>query len=175
MAKALAHPLRARLFHRLAEGVASPNELSRELGEPLGNVSYHVKTLRELGCIELVEQVPRRGALEHYYRAVVTGHLTDVVQVPPLSVRAALSAQVMSEAVSSIAAALKAGTLTFDEMPRALSRLRLDEQAWLKLVDDVRMFVERAQQLQRESIARGGATARSVVVALYESAPEAAD
>ena len=57
MAKALAHPLRARLFQRLAEGVASPNELSRELGEPLGNVSYHVKTLLKLGCVELVEQV----------------------------------------------------------------------------------------------------------------------
>ena len=49
MAKALAHPLRAKVLTRLNEGVASPNELSRELGEPLGNVSYHVKALLELG------------------------------------------------------------------------------------------------------------------------------
>ena len=27
--------------------------------------------LHDLGCIELVETEPRRGALEHYYRAIV--------------------------------------------------------------------------------------------------------
>jgi DNA-binding transcriptional ArsR family regulator len=75
MAKALAHPLRAKVLNRLNEGVASPNEMSRELGEPLGNVSYHVKALLELGCIELVDTAQRRGAIEHYYRAVRTAAL----------------------------------------------------------------------------------------------------
>ena len=28
--------------------------------------SYHVRILRELGCVELVSTTPRRGALEHY-------------------------------------------------------------------------------------------------------------
>jgi len=171
MAKALAHPLRARLFHRLAEGVASPNELSRELGEPLGNVSYHVKALLELGCVELVEQVPRRGALEHYYRAIVTGQLTDVVEVPPLSVRAALSSRVMSDAVSDMAAALKAGTLQTEGLPAALTRLQLDEQAWSELVGGLRALKERAAELQRETDSRGGGTPRRLVLAAFESAP----
>jgi hypothetical protein len=47
--------------------VASPSELPDALGEPLGNVSYHVRILRELDCIELVRTEPRRGALEHFY------------------------------------------------------------------------------------------------------------
>jgi hypothetical protein len=38
-------------------------------GSRLGNVRYHVTTLRELGLIEQVHTTPRRGALEHYYRA----------------------------------------------------------------------------------------------------------
>ena len=73
LAKALSHPLRQRILQRLNEGgIRSPNELSRELGDPLGNVSYHVRILRELDCVELVRTEQRRGALEHYYRATAS-------------------------------------------------------------------------------------------------------
>src|SRR4051794_37245275 len=69
IAKALAHPLRARILHRLGERVASPGELPAELGASLGVVSYHVRMLRDYGCVELVRTEPRRGALMHFYRA----------------------------------------------------------------------------------------------------------
>lgn len=71
--KALAHPLRARLFAAFRRGEASPSELAGDFGEPLGNVAYHVRMLETLGCIELVRTTPRRGALEHYYRAIAGG------------------------------------------------------------------------------------------------------
>ena len=78
LAKALSHPLRQRILQRLNEGgVKSPNELSRDLGDPLGNVSYHVRILRELDCVELVRTEQRRGALEHYYRATAEPWLDD--------------------------------------------------------------------------------------------------
>ena len=77
LAKALAHPLRVQLLAALNEGVASPNELAKRLDEPLTNVSYHVRMLHDLGTIELVETEPRRGALEHYYRAVVRPFFAD--------------------------------------------------------------------------------------------------
>lgn len=68
--KATSHPLRLAILGALEEGSASsPNGLSAHLGEPLGNVSYHVKTLLEFGCVELVKTEPRRGAVEHYYRS----------------------------------------------------------------------------------------------------------
>ena len=51
---------------------ASPNQLARELDLPLGRVSYHIRLLNDLGAIELVRTEPRRGALEHFYRAVTT-------------------------------------------------------------------------------------------------------
>jgi DNA-binding transcriptional ArsR family regulator len=65
----VAHPLRCRLLAILADRVASPNEIARELGMPVGDVSYHVRTLREAGAIELVEERPVRGSTEHFYRA----------------------------------------------------------------------------------------------------------
>ena len=66
---ALGHPLRARILAELDEHEASPKELSQALGEKLGNVSYHVRILAGLDLIELVRQTPRRGAVEHHYRA----------------------------------------------------------------------------------------------------------
>jgi DNA-binding transcriptional ArsR family regulator len=73
--KALAHPVRVRALAILVEREASPSELADELGEPLGNVSYHVRLLHDLGLIELVSTTPRRGAIEHHYRARSDRHL----------------------------------------------------------------------------------------------------
>ena len=70
--RAISHPLRHRLLGMLDGRVASPNQLARELGLPLGRVSYHIRLLSDLGAIELVRTEPRRGALEHFYRAVTT-------------------------------------------------------------------------------------------------------
>ena len=67
--KALGHPLRQRILQVLNTRVASPSEIAAQLDEPLGNVSYHVKTLLEYDCVELVETAPVRGAVEHFYRA----------------------------------------------------------------------------------------------------------
>ena len=70
--RAISHPLRHRLLGMLDGRTASPNQLARELGLPLGRVSYHIRLLNDLGAIELVGTEPRRGALEHFYRAVTT-------------------------------------------------------------------------------------------------------
>jgi DNA-binding transcriptional ArsR family regulator len=68
-AKAVSHPLRATILARLVENSYSPVELSRQLDEPLGNCSHHVSVLNELGLLKLVDVAPRRGAIEHFYRA----------------------------------------------------------------------------------------------------------
>jgi DNA-binding transcriptional ArsR family regulator len=60
--KALSHPLRTRILQALSESVASPIGLARALGEPLGNVSYHVHVLLASGLIELTGTRSRRGA-----------------------------------------------------------------------------------------------------------------
>ena len=48
-----------------------------ELGAPLGVVSYHVRMLRDYDCVELVRTEPRRGALQHFYRATARPNLDD--------------------------------------------------------------------------------------------------
>jgi DNA-binding transcriptional ArsR family regulator len=156
MAKALAHPLRARILNRLNERVASPNELSRELGEPLGNVSYHVKALLELRCVELVDTAQRRGAIEHYYRAITRARLDHgAFKKLPASVRGEISGMTVEEAIGDVAQAFKAGT--FDartDRHASFTRLSLDEQAFGELAAAVGTLLERALELQSESAGR---------------------
>jgi len=70
-AKAVSHPLRAEILERLAKREASPVELAKEMGEPLPNVSYHVRALHKLGAVKLVSERQVRGAMEHTYSATV--------------------------------------------------------------------------------------------------------
>jgi DNA-binding transcriptional ArsR family regulator len=177
MAKALAHPLRAKVLNRLNEGVASPNELSRELGEPLGNVSYHVKALLELGCIELVDTAQRRGAIEHYYRALTRARLDEsAFKKLPASIRGELSGAVVEEAIGDIAKAFKAGTFDAREDRHAsFNALVLDEQAWNELAEQLNQLVARAGELADASAKRlkdkgGDEVNASLFIAAYQSA-----
>lgn len=67
--KALAHPLRARALPLFGEQPMSPNQVATQLGVDVSLLAYHVRVLRNLGCIELVATRQRRGALEHFYCA----------------------------------------------------------------------------------------------------------
>jgi DNA-binding transcriptional ArsR family regulator len=67
LAKALSSELRAQALTLISEGVASPKLIAARLDLDLRSVAYHVRVLRRLGCIELVETEKRRGAVEHIY------------------------------------------------------------------------------------------------------------
>src|ERR1700709_2845042 len=111
IAKALAHPLRARILQRLGERVASPGDLALELGAPLAVVSYHVRMLRDYDCVELVRTEPRRGALQHFYRATARPTLDeDQWKSLPSTLRRELSGETLAEAVEDVRAASEAGT-----------------------------------------------------------------
>jgi DNA-binding transcriptional ArsR family regulator len=68
LAKALSSSLRARALSLIAAGIASPKAIAEDTGLDIRTVAYHVRVLRELGCIELVDTQQRRGAVEHIYR-----------------------------------------------------------------------------------------------------------
>jgi DNA-binding transcriptional ArsR family regulator len=156
LAKALAHPLRVQLLAALNEGVASPNELAKKLDEPLTNVSYHVRMLHDLGTIELVETEPRRGALEHYYRAVVRPFFGDRDwKRLPKNARGSISDAVLQLVWDDAAEAIKGGL--FDEREdRHLSRsvLAVDEKGWEELNELLSDTLDRAMQIQADSASR---------------------
>ena len=77
LAAIVAHPTRARAFLILAERTASPAEIAKEIGKDVGHVGYHVRKLQQLDLIELVDEKPVRGAVEHFYRAIERPVVTE--------------------------------------------------------------------------------------------------
>jgi DNA-binding transcriptional ArsR family regulator len=156
LAKALSHPVRAHVLTILNERVASPNQIAGELDEPLGNVSYHVKTLAELGAIELVRTEPRRGAIEHFYRAVIRPFFSDKDwKRLPASARQGISDATLQLIWEDTSDALTAGT--FDRRhDRHLSRspLVLDEQGWEQVNELLAEVMERAVDIEADSAKR---------------------
>ncbi|MBN1609256.1 MAG: helix-turn-helix transcriptional regulator [Polyangiaceae bacterium] len=75
VAQACSHPLRSQILRILADQPRSPKSVADELGEPLGNVSYHFQVLQKLDAITLVGEEPRRGAVEHFYTACWRAHV----------------------------------------------------------------------------------------------------
>ena len=133
LVKALAHPLRVRILGVLDEHVASPSELAEELHAPLGNVSYHVRTLLSLGLIQLVKETPRRGSVEHHYTAVARPAISDAAwnAVPEIVKRAMIGAALQQAGVYVNAAAADG---SFNRANAHLSRtpLELDDDGWAR-------------------------------------------
>lgn len=77
LVKALAHPLRVQILQALEDREASPSELAEEFDCPLPNLSYHFRMLVQLDMLVLKRTAPRRGAIEHYYRAKPGIQLAD--------------------------------------------------------------------------------------------------
>jgi DNA-binding transcriptional ArsR family regulator len=156
LAKAFSHRLRLRLLQHLTEhGVASPSALADALGEPLGNVSYHVRILRELDCIELVRTEPRRGALEHFYRATVSPWLTDAqwAQLPPAFRRKTLT-RTLSEILGAASEAGGQGGFDGPETHASRVALAVDEAGWTEISALLAETLDAALRIHAESAER---------------------
>lgn len=156
LAKALAHPLRVRILTSLHKGVSSPNQLSQELGEPLGNVSYHVKTLLEFDCVELVKTEPRRGAVEHFYRATERTFFSDSDwKKIPASARNGIYGSILETVGQDATQALLAGTIDA-RIDSHVSRtpLTLDEKGWSEITALLTDTLNRVIEIHEEAATR---------------------
>ena len=135
LVKGLSHPVRVECLTVLTKRVASPRELSEILEHDLSNISYHVRTLDELGLIELVKEESVRGAVAHYYKAVERPLISESEwEQIPREVRKAIAAYGWDLLFKDATDAIEKGT--FDSRPdRHLSRttLLLDSQGFERL------------------------------------------
>lgn len=161
LVKALAHPLRVEILGILNERMASPNELSKELDEGLSQVSYHVKVLKDFDCIEMVKTEPRRGAVEHYYRATARAYLTDRDwRALPDSVKPGVSASAMRLILDDVFGALDGGALDArDDRHISWTPGVVDQQGWeesVELVNDALAKVIKIHAASAKRLAKSG-------------------
>lgn len=159
--KALSHPTRQHILDMLGEGPSSPVRLMRRMDNiSLNLVSHHIKVLKELGCVELVETVPRRGATEHIYRATKR-HMFTAEEWEALepSDRAPITANVLRLISEDTGRAFVEGKI--DEMPdNHLSRtaLELDSEGWEEVVDILERTLEEILEANVRSAERSSAS-----------------
>ena len=175
--KALSHPLRVRILAMLQERTATPVELAEWLSARLGTVAYHVRTLHQLGLIELVDETRVRGAVAHHYRAKELPPVSEQAwtQATPMAKQAAVGAALQTIDEYARASAAAGG---FDRPDGHLSRtvLELDEQGWSELSGACRELIERVERIEssaRERLERDPGPRRSTqagfVLMLFEA------
>jgi DNA-binding transcriptional ArsR family regulator len=154
LVKALAHPLRVQILSTLEDRVASPSDLAIELDAPLGNVSYHVRTLADLGLVKLVKRRTRRGAVEHYYQARGRAQVSNRAwaQVPGVVKRSMVSVA-LEQALDQAGAAAATGGFDHEDSNLSRQSVTLDaagfgelSQAVARLHDELTAIHERSAQ-----------------------------
>ena len=173
--KALTHPLRIQILRLLEDRTASPSELADEIGAPLGNVSYHVRQLHGLGLIKLVKKTPRRGAIEHHYKALAQAPISDEAWAgTPGLVKESVVGSSLGQLGKDVNAAAAGGGFKRPEAQLVREELRLDEKGFADVAKELARTRERLEKIRTDSGKRlekgGDAASASVALMLFEVA-----
>ena len=181
LVKALAHPLRVQILTTLEDRVASPSDLAAELDAPLGNVSYHVRTLADLGLVKLVKRRTRRGAVEHYYQARGRAQVSNRAwaQVPGV-VKRSMVAVALEQAVDAAGAASVAGGFDHEDSNLSRQTVTLDAKGFSELSQAITRLHDEVAGIHERSTGRlekGGedAVQAGLVTMLFEAASDGSD
>jgi len=138
--RALAHPLRIRLFEAFARGPKTTKQAAELLGLPPTRLYHHVNALEAVGLIRLKETRPVRGTIEKYYEAVARKMMVDAnVFGEATGGLSGMLASVMDEARRDLEAALERKDTTPDTLkPVALRAIvRVDPRRGVIYGDEV--------------------------------------
>jgi len=69
-AKLLTDPFKLKLLERFSGAPATTKQVADRMGEKAPRLYRHVDALVEEGLLELVEEKPKRGTIERYYRTI---------------------------------------------------------------------------------------------------------
>jgi hypothetical protein len=184
----LKHPLRVRILEVLNEGPRSPSQFVEEglipkehfttYQQALSLASYHFRELEKEGCLEVVESIPRRGAVEHVYRGMARIFFDDTeFEAMPQSTRRQLSRISLQGLIARADRAIS--TETFDARPdRHLTwmPMQLDERGWKEVVAALAATFGELTQIRHDAKDRLAASGEEVVPATvamlgFESPP----
>jgi len=179
--RAISHPLRIRLLSLLDEEAASPVLLASKLEQPLGTIAYHVRTLYDLGLVDLVRTRRRRGATEHYYRTRAHPRFTDDAwaELDTVSKQRVLTA-ILNRAHEYASRAAAAGGFDAADAHFTTTPLKLDAEGWTQLAKATKKWLAETAQIERDAAARLATDPHSsidvgLVILLFEAQLFSAD
>lgn len=166
--KALSHPIRIHILDILSEGPSSPSRIKRRMDNvSLNLVSHHIKVLLKLGCIELIDEVKRRGATEHIYRTKERQFFNaEEWKVVEPKARQPITATLLQLIAQDAEKSLAEGK--FDERPdNHLSRspVELDDEGWREVVGTLTRALDEVLEAHAKSTERAAVSGEDLMVA----------
>ncbi len=166
--KALSHPTRIHILDILSEGPSSPSRMQKRMDNiSLNLVSHHIKVLLGLGCIELIDQVKRRGATEHIYRTKERQFFNaEEWEIVEPKARQPITATLLRLISEDTEKSLTDGK--FDERPdNHLSRspVELDNEGWREVVGSLARALDEVLEAHAKSVERASISGEELMVA----------
>lgn len=156
VAYAVGHRIRIDALAILNEGTASPNEIAKIIGEGVSKVGHHVKELFDSGCIEFVGTEQRRGATEHFYRAIARPFISDEeARELPAETKREFAALILQAIMAEGLAALRAGKMDADEdIWMSWRSVNLDERGRREVADEQAASYARIEEIEARCASR---------------------
>lgn len=154
--KTLANSMRIQILTILNERANSTTRIAAELGVDYGDVAYEVEVLRDMGRIEIVDEVKRRGAMEIFYKATARAHLDEYEwPVIPASVKGGMRASLLQSIMDDAILAIHEETYdSVDAAHMSWTPMILDEKGWEELVEVLRKALDDALSIQERAADR---------------------
>jgi DNA-binding transcriptional ArsR family regulator len=159
LAKAMAHPVRVKALELMNERPIAPVEVSDAIGVALSNVSYHFRTLLELGCIEAEGTEQVRGSIKTTYSSRVRLMFNDMVWSSLGShAKSGITEAILKALVARAGDALAAETFDAKEDRHlSVSTIEADWQGWDEIAEVLKTAMERVHEIGGESRERADA------------------
>lgn len=154
--KTLSDRLRFRILGVGLKHLTSPSDFSRETGEDLSKVSYHFRVMRDLGDLELVDEIKVRGSLKHMYRATRQAMIkTAEWKLYNAAIKAGIRTATLQDFVATAAEAILAGTFDAkDDSNFSWKACLMDEQGWADLMGILKRAYDEAVEVEVQSAQR---------------------
>ena len=182
-AQVLSHPLRVRILEVVNQRDISPTRFVREqlagdrldkLGDSaaISHIAYHFRQLEEFGCVEVVEQNPRRGSIENVYRGTSRAYFgDDEWRTLPADRRKDITAVMLQGLMAQTEGAVLEDTFdSRDDRWLFWVRMDLDDQGWNELSEichSAMTEVEEVQENAERRISEGDHSPSSRVPATF--------
>lgn len=129
---ALGHPFREHVLAESNAGIVSATQIGEGVGADVPLFYKHIERLEELDCIERVDSQPRRGGMEHFFRAKSTLFFDDESwAITPRSIKEDTTSSILGSLIDEVSTTARGGHLNAgNDVHVSWTPGRFDRQAW---------------------------------------------
>lgn len=167
---ALGHKIRVHILITLNDGIYTAVQLAEIIGEPLNNVSNHLRKMLEDGSVEIAKEERKGNVVQYWYRAVEIPYYSREAAEEMTRLQRQMTAGAIYQSGSAeVMAALYAGNLTDPRTVLFWHWYNVDERGREEMDAENLRYLERMREIEVESTnrrAKSGDDAMSMLVNL---------